>query len=73
MEKTTQNNPNHDEIARLAYLAWEKAGKPANQELELWLKAEQQVLTSNKPAAQRPITPAKPQPRPAAAKPALRA
>jgi hypothetical protein len=51
MEKTIDNKPKSDEIAKLAYLAWEKAGKPAGQDMAFWLKAEQQLQATGKPAA----------------------
>lgn len=34
---------NHDEIARLAYLNWEKDGRPAGHDQKYWLEAEQQI------------------------------
>ncbi|MFH1023673.1 MAG: DUF2934 domain-containing protein [Planctomycetota bacterium] len=30
----------HDDIARLAYLLWEKEGRPKGTDLHYWLKAE---------------------------------
>ena len=34
---------NHDEIARLAYLNWEKEGRPHGRDQKYWLEAEQQI------------------------------
>ncbi|HTV41816.1 MAG TPA: DUF2934 domain-containing protein [Candidatus Sulfotelmatobacter sp.] len=34
---------NHDEIARLAYLNWEKEGRPHGDDQKYWLEAEQQI------------------------------
>lgn len=33
----------HDEIARLAYLNWEKEGCPSGRDQDYWLEAEQQL------------------------------
>lgn len=33
----------HDEIARLAYLNWEKEGRPYGNDQKFWLEAEQQI------------------------------
>lgn len=33
----------HDEIARLAYLNWEKDGSPRGHDQKYWLEAEQQI------------------------------
>ncbi len=34
---------NRDEIARLAYLNWEKDGRPHGNDQKYWLEAEQQI------------------------------
>jgi hypothetical protein len=34
---------NHDEIAKLAYLNWEKDGRPQGRDQKYWLEAEQQI------------------------------
>ena len=34
---------NHEEIARLAYLNWEKDGRPHGHDQKYWLEAEQQL------------------------------
>jgi Protein of unknown function (DUF2934) len=33
----------HDQIARLAYLNWEKDGRPQGHDQRYWLEAEQQI------------------------------
>ncbi|HEX3624063.1 MAG TPA: DUF2934 domain-containing protein [Verrucomicrobiae bacterium] len=42
---TTKEAPavSHGEIARLAYLNWEKDGRPQGRDQEYWLEAEQQI------------------------------
>jgi hypothetical protein len=35
---------NYDEIAKLAYELWEKAGKPEGEETTHWLQAENEVM-----------------------------
>jgi len=40
----------HEAIAEVAYLLWEKEGRPAGRDQELWLKAENQ-LKAIKPVA----------------------
>lgn len=37
----------HDEIARLAYLNWEKEGRPHGNEQKYWLEAEQQIRATS--------------------------
>jgi hypothetical protein len=37
--------PGHPEIARLAAQLWEKRGRPAGHDEEIWLQAEQQLLS----------------------------
>jgi len=39
----TPNSIPHEEIARLAYQAWEKDGRPAGRDMEYWLQAETQL------------------------------
>jgi hypothetical protein len=34
---------NHDEIARLAYLNWERDGRPHGHDQKYWLESEQQI------------------------------
>ena len=51
MEKSNNGSSRQDEIAKRAYLLWEKAGKPAGQDMAFWLKAEREVPGTNKPAA----------------------
>src|SRR5271157_4702450 len=36
--------PSHSEITRLAAQLWEKRGRPANRDEEIWLEAEQLLL-----------------------------
>lgn len=59
MKATTQNNSNHDhqEIADLAKQIWEREGRQANRDLEYWLRAEQQMLSSRNPANNVPGKP----------------
>jgi Protein of unknown function (DUF2934) len=53
----------HDEIARLAYLNWEKDGRPRGNDQKYWLEAEQQIKATghlligelNPPANQSPV------------------
>jgi Protein of unknown function (DUF2934) len=42
---TSKESPavSHDEIARLAYLNWEKDGRPFGNDQKYWLEAEQQI------------------------------
>jgi hypothetical protein len=56
MQETTQpQHPTHDDIALLAYQLWEKNGRPAGQEVEFWLQAEQSLRPVIKPPA--PVAP----------------
>jgi hypothetical protein len=41
---TVVSEPGHPEIARLAAQLWEKRGRPANRDEEIWLEAERQLL-----------------------------
>lgn len=53
MQKSNQlKSPAHAEIEVRAYEIWEKRGRPANQEIECWLQAEQELLFLTAP--QRP-------------------
>ena len=36
-------DPSPDEIARCAYLIWEREGRPAGREMQHWLEAEAQL------------------------------
>jgi hypothetical protein len=47
-------HPTNDDIALLAYQLWEKNGRPAGQDVEFWLRAEQSLRSSIKPPAQAP-------------------
>jgi hypothetical protein len=38
--------PTHDEIALRAYSLWEQQGRPQNQEVAIWLRAEAQLRQS---------------------------
>jgi hypothetical protein len=38
----------YDEIARLAYLNWEKDGRPHGNDQKYWLEAEQQIKATGK-------------------------
>ena len=44
-------HPSHDDIAFLAYQMWEKNGRPAGQDVEFWLQAEQALRSSIPPPA----------------------
>lgn len=59
MKATTQNNSNHDheEIADLAKQIWEREGRQANRDLEYWLRAEEQMLSSRNRANSLPGKP----------------
>ena len=67
-ESTQPPHPSRDDIAALAYQMWEKSGRPAGQDIEFWLQAEQTLLSSvnPQPHAASPVprsvppTPAKP-------------
>ena len=47
-------HPSPDEIARCAYLIWEREGRPAGREMQHWLEAEAQ-LRALKMQMQMPI------------------
>ena len=57
MTKTIEHSKkvNESEIAVVAYSLWEKAGHPANQDLQFWLDAEAQLRAAVKAV---PVTPA---------------
>jgi hypothetical protein len=47
-----QNNPaNHDEIASIAFILWDQAGRPSGRDLEFWLSAEQRVIAARQTQA----------------------
>jgi hypothetical protein len=53
--------PNHDQIAAVAYSLWEKEGRQSGHDLDYWLKAEnqlqggkQQALQSTNPVPKEP-------------------
>jgi hypothetical protein len=60
MSKSIQHQPNHDEIARMAYHLWEQNAKPAGREVEFWLAAEARLRSpprtepSRRPARRAP-------------------
>ncbi len=56
MKTTSENNPHldHEEIANLAKQIWEREGRPAGRDLECWLRAERQALSSKNPASNLP-------------------
>ncbi len=41
-----QQQPSHDDIARLAYELWEQNARPSGQEVQFWLQAEQRLRSS---------------------------
>ena len=45
---------NQGEIAEVAYTMWEKAGHPANRDLQFWLDAEAQLRAAGKAATAPP-------------------
>lgn len=45
-----QQQPSHDEIARMAYQLWEQRGHPQGFDVELWLEAERQIASRGKQA-----------------------
>jgi hypothetical protein len=52
--------PSHPEIARLAAQLWEKRGRPDGRDEEIWLQAEQQLLSErgqSQPRAARSAQP----------------
>jgi hypothetical protein len=40
---------NHDEIASIAFILWDQAGRPSGRDLEFWLTAEQRVIAARQP------------------------
>jgi hypothetical protein len=44
------------EIGLLAYQMWEKAGRPADKDLDFWLRAEEQIRKANKPVSTAPAS-----------------
>jgi hypothetical protein len=44
--------PSREDIALLAHQLWEKNGRPAGQDVEFWLQAEQALRASAKPQPQ---------------------
>jgi hypothetical protein len=52
-----QNTPTkHDEIAAIAFILWEQAGRPAGRDQEFWFFAEQRVLATHDALADTPRT-----------------
>jgi hypothetical protein len=64
MQETIQpQNPTRDDIAVLAYQLWEKNGRPAGQDVEFWLQAEQSLRSLiQPPAPAAPQVPRRPAP-----------
>ena len=52
MKRTMENKPlvEQDEIAKRAKQIWEREGRQAGRDLEYWLRAEQELLSSRKRA-----------------------
>jgi hypothetical protein len=48
-ESTQPPQPSHDQIAVLAHQIWEQSGRPDGQDVEIWLQAEQSLLSTVKP------------------------
>ncbi|MGA2176899.1 MAG: DUF2934 domain-containing protein [Verrucomicrobiota bacterium] len=61
MPKSIQQQPSHDEIARLAYELWEQSAKPPGQDVEFWLKAEQRLRSQALPTPRQQPTRKAPQ------------
>jgi len=59
MNAATKTTDKHEEIAKLAYELWSKAGQEQGRDLKFWLEAEKQFQsnvhaeTKRQPAAQR--------------------
>jgi hypothetical protein len=49
MTSPTQTLPTHEEIAQRAHRLWQDLGCPANRDTEIWLSAEQQLLSQAAP------------------------
>ena len=54
--------PTHSEIARSAAQLWEKRGRPAHCDEEIWLEAEQLLLIARGDIQPRPTRMAQPKP-----------
>jgi hypothetical protein len=61
----------HEEIAQLAYLNWQRDGRPLGRDQEYWLEAEQQLkatkhllLAGDLPSKDKPAAAEKAAPRP---------
>jgi len=80
MHNTIETNTvvSNEEISVLAYLLWEKAGRPTGRDLEFWDQAEKQLFAAHatktaSPKAKAPVAspvtvaPAAPKPAPVAA------
>lgn len=48
------HQPTTDQIARAAYLLWEREGRPQGQDVAYWLRAERQLMAG---AGGAPFTP----------------
>jgi len=46
MNIATKTTDKHEEIAKLAYELWSKAGQEQGHDLEFWLEAEKQFQSS---------------------------
>ena len=44
----SQNGPTHDEIARRAYILFEKSGRAPGHDMDNWLQAEAQLMADRK-------------------------
>ena len=62
MQNTTRNRTlgtvstlqlNHEAIAVFAAQLWEQEGRPAGRDVEIWLRAEQQLLAAGRRQADR--------------------
>ena len=55
-------DPTPDEIARCAYLIWEREGRPTGREMQHWLEAEAQLraIKMQMPTAESPRAKTKP-------------
>ena len=56
------SKPSHDEIAQRAREIYEKNGRTPGRDLENWLEAETQLLSTRKPEREQKPTAADPRP-----------
>jgi hypothetical protein len=54
------NSVNQDEIASIAFILWDQAGRPSGRDLEFWLSAERRVIAHQTPADNPAPSPSSP-------------